>query len=146
MSSAACPRKWKLALFRVVQESLTNIQRHSGSDMAWVTLSEHKENAEVRIVDRGVGVSSEVIDRIKQGKTLQGMVFAECTNACANWVASSKFNPALWVRPYPRFFPLKLPGLNAKGTSASRDWLVSGWPAGKFQTFVLKVWPPKELA
>ena len=63
----------ELALFRVVQESLTNIQRHSGSDMAWVTLSEHKESAEVRIVDRGVGVSSEVIDRIKQGKTLEGI-------------------------------------------------------------------------
>lgn len=67
------PAEMELALFRVVQESLANIQRHSGSDMAWVTLSEHKENAEVRIVDRGVGVSSEVIDRIKQGKTLQGI-------------------------------------------------------------------------
>ena len=67
------PAEMELALFRVVQESLTNIQRHSGSDMAWVTLSEHKESAEVRIVDRGVGVSSEVIDRIKQGKTLQGI-------------------------------------------------------------------------
>jgi len=67
------PAEMELALFRVVQESLTNIQHHSGSDMAWVTLSERKESAEVRIVDRGVGVSSEVIDRIKQGKTLEGI-------------------------------------------------------------------------
>ena len=67
------PTEMELALFRVVQESLTNIQHHSGSDMAWVTLSERKESAEVRIVDRGVGVSSEVIDRIKQGKTLEGI-------------------------------------------------------------------------
>jgi hypothetical protein len=35
--------------------------------------SEHKESAEVRIVDRGVGVPPEVIDRIKQGKTLEGI-------------------------------------------------------------------------
>ena len=67
------PAVMELALFRVVQESLTNIQRHSRSDMAWVTLSEHKECAEIRIVDRGVGVSSEVIDRIEQGKTLEGI-------------------------------------------------------------------------
>ncbi len=67
------PAEMELALFRVVQESLTNIQRHSGSDMAWITLSEHKESAEVRIVDRGMGVPSVVIDRIKQGKTLEGI-------------------------------------------------------------------------
>jgi PAS domain S-box-containing protein len=67
------PKEMELALFRIVQESLTNIQRHSQSDIAWVTLSEHKDSAEVCIVDRGVGVPSEVVDRIKQGKTLEGI-------------------------------------------------------------------------
>jgi len=67
------PAEMELALFRVVQESLTNIQRHSQSDVAWVNLWEHKESAEVRIVDRGVGVPSEVIDHIKQGKALEGI-------------------------------------------------------------------------
>lgn len=67
------PAEMELALFRVIQESLTNVQRHSQSDMAWVTLSDRKEYAEVRIVDRGAGLPPDVIDRLKQGKPLEGI-------------------------------------------------------------------------
>jgi signal transduction histidine kinase len=44
------------ALFRIVQESLTNVHRHSGSDTARIRLE--KENAEVKleISDRGHGM------------------------------------------------------------------------------------------
>jgi len=63
----------ELALFRIVQESLTNAQRHSESDTARVTLSEHSDRAEVRITDTGVGVPAEVVERIKQGKTIEGI-------------------------------------------------------------------------
>jgi PAS domain S-box-containing protein len=67
------PEEMELALFRVAQESLTNIQRHSRSDMAWVTLSEHDDRAEIRITDSGVGVPAEIIEQIKQGKTIEGV-------------------------------------------------------------------------
>jgi hypothetical protein len=63
----------ELALFRIVQESLTNVQRHSRSDAAWVTLSEHKDRAELRITDSGVGVSPEIIEQIKQGRAIEGV-------------------------------------------------------------------------
>jgi len=63
----------ELALFRIVQESLTNAQRHSESDTARVTLSEHSDRAEVRITDTGVGVPAEIVERIKQGKTIEGI-------------------------------------------------------------------------
>lgn len=67
------PEETELAVFRIVQESLTNIQRHSGSDSAWVTLSEHADRAEVRITDTGAGVPAEVVERIKQGKAIEGI-------------------------------------------------------------------------
>jgi two-component system NarL family sensor kinase len=67
------PDGMELALFRIVQESLTNVQRHSRSDAAWVTLSEHKDRAELRITDSGVGVSAEVIEQIKQGRAIEGV-------------------------------------------------------------------------
>jgi PAS domain S-box-containing protein len=67
------PEEMELALFRVVQESLTNVHRHSKSDMAWVKLSEHKDRAEVRITDSGVGVPPNVIEQIKQGKPIEGV-------------------------------------------------------------------------
>lgn len=62
------PSEMELALFRIVQESLTNIQRHSQSDTVWVTLSEHHDRAEIRVTDSGVGIPPETIERIRQGK------------------------------------------------------------------------------
>jgi PAS domain S-box-containing protein len=67
------PVEMELALFRIVQESLTNVQRHSGSDSAWVTLSEHEDRAEIRITDGGVGVPADTIEQVKQGKTIEGI-------------------------------------------------------------------------
>jgi PAS domain S-box-containing protein len=67
------PEEMELALFRIVQESLTNVHRHSRSDAAWVTLAEHKNRAEVRITDSGVGVPGDIIEQIKQGKAIEGV-------------------------------------------------------------------------
>jgi PAS domain S-box-containing protein len=67
------PQEMELALFRIVQESLTNAQRHSGSASVWVTLSEHKDRAEVRITDSGAGVPSDIVEQIKQGKAIDGV-------------------------------------------------------------------------
>ena len=67
------PKEMELALFRITQESLTNIQRHSQSKNAWVTLSEYKDRAEVRIADNGKGIPEGVIDRIAEGKTIEGV-------------------------------------------------------------------------
>jgi PAS domain S-box-containing protein len=48
-------------LFRVLQEGLTNIAKHSGSTTASVTLSRQGSNLEMRIRDEGKGfVSSEI--------------------------------------------------------------------------------------
>jgi PAS domain S-box-containing protein len=43
----------ELALFRVVQESLTNIQRHSGSLQAKIRIDRHSDHLTLEISDRG---------------------------------------------------------------------------------------------
>jgi PAS domain S-box-containing protein len=63
----------ELTLFRIVQESLTNVQRHARSDTVWVTLFESTDGVEVRITDTGVGVPAEIIGRIKEGHAIQGI-------------------------------------------------------------------------
>ena len=41
--------------YRVLQESLTNVVRHAGTDRAWVAIGFEPDRLELRIRDRGVG-------------------------------------------------------------------------------------------
>jgi two-component system NarL family sensor kinase len=52
------PRETELALFRVVQESLTNIQRHSGSRQATIRIERDKEKLTIEIIDKGHGFAA----------------------------------------------------------------------------------------
>jgi PAS domain S-box-containing protein len=51
------PHETELALFRVVQESLSNIQRHSGSRTAAIGLLQDAENFMLEVRDQGCGLS-----------------------------------------------------------------------------------------
>ena len=50
-----------LTLFRIMQESLTNIARHSGATHVEVSLSEIEESVHFRIADNGIGITGEEI-------------------------------------------------------------------------------------
>jgi len=69
------PEDMEIALFRVVQESLTNIHRHSGSTTAEIILSRAPELVEVSISDTGSGISSErrQADKVVPGVGLMGI-------------------------------------------------------------------------
>jgi signal transduction histidine kinase len=47
----------KIALFRILQEALSNIRRHAGSPEATVRLSKENSSLCVEIEDRGIGFS-----------------------------------------------------------------------------------------
>ena len=53
----------ELALFRVLQESLTNVHRHSGSSTAGVTLSMAGDKAVLEIRDRGKGIPEKLFEQ-----------------------------------------------------------------------------------
>jgi signal transduction histidine kinase len=56
-------RDAELALFRVLQESLTNIHRHSGSQTAHIRLSTEEETAILEIKDRGIGIAAGPLEQ-----------------------------------------------------------------------------------
>jgi len=53
------PRESETAIFRVVQESLTNIHRHSGSAVARIRLRQRDQQVLVEIEDKGKGIPLE---------------------------------------------------------------------------------------
>jgi PAS domain S-box-containing protein len=62
-------RDVELTLFRVVQESLTNIRRHSGSLQAKIRISRDPAKITLEISDRGSGIS----ENQQNGRSLRGL-------------------------------------------------------------------------
>jgi PAS domain S-box-containing protein len=70
------PREMETAIFRLVQECLTNVHRHSGSAAASVRISRAADSIRVEVRDQGKGISGGAIHiagPAKPGIGIQGM-------------------------------------------------------------------------
>jgi signal transduction histidine kinase len=59
------PDALELALFRVLQETLTNVHRHSGASAAHVTISEDAEQVVLEVNDNGRGIPEELLSHFQ---------------------------------------------------------------------------------
>lgn len=57
----------ELALYRTVQECLTNVHRHSGSPSAMVLVGKNGHSVYAEVRDRGNGMPKELLDKIQAG-------------------------------------------------------------------------------
>jgi two-component system NarL family sensor kinase len=62
------PLDTETALFRIVQESLTNIHRHAGSETACIRLRRDVEMLVLEIEDRGHGIPNAALEHITNGE------------------------------------------------------------------------------
>jgi PAS domain S-box-containing protein len=71
------PEDYELCLFRIAQECLTNIHRHSGSVSAQVSLLRLPGEVKLEVIDDGKGIDGETLSNIASGATagvgLRGM-------------------------------------------------------------------------
>jgi len=68
------PRGAETALFRILQEALTNVHRHSGSRAVDVRVIESDAKVILTVKDCGTGVPREILDRFwKTGNTGVGL-------------------------------------------------------------------------
>jgi PAS domain S-box-containing protein len=63
-------KDFELSLFRIAQECLTNIHRHSGSSTALVRLSRTAEKIELTVADEGNGIDKPIQDKINSGQSV----------------------------------------------------------------------------
>jgi PAS domain S-box-containing protein len=69
-------RELELTIFRVIQECLTNIHRHAGSQAAYISIAGDHKQVLVEVRDDGRGISAEDLKRIRErgaGVGLRGM-------------------------------------------------------------------------
>lgn len=67
--SKRMPREVEIALFRVLQETLTNIHRHARSSSAELVFESDACNFVLTVRDHGVGIPKEVLERFKSSST-----------------------------------------------------------------------------
>jgi signal transduction histidine kinase len=70
------PPEMELVIFRLVQESMTNIHRHSGSKTALIRLEREETTVRVKVEDQGRGMSPERLAAIQSqgsGVGIRGM-------------------------------------------------------------------------
>src|SRR5580700_7834105 len=70
------PRETETVLFRVVQQSLANIHRHSGSHVAKIRMEADAESVHVEICDEGRGIEPDVLKGFDAGRKLIGVGIA----------------------------------------------------------------------
>jgi len=75
LSDGLFPPEAAIHLYRIVQEALSNVARHSGAPEAWVTLVEKDNQLDLEIRDNGKGYEAgpEVKRAAGQGMGLMGM-------------------------------------------------------------------------
>lgn len=70
------PDELKNTLFRVVQQSLANIHRHSGSEVAQIRINVDAESLIAEICDEGRGIPEETLKGFHDGTRLPGVGIA----------------------------------------------------------------------
>jgi signal transduction histidine kinase len=67
-------RELELAIFRIVQECLTNVYRHSGSKIATIRVRRDDQIVSLAVEDEGRGISAETLPDIEwQGVGIRGI-------------------------------------------------------------------------
>ena len=67
------PDAIELALFRVLQEALTNVHRHSGASAADILIRRSSGQVILEVNDNGHGMSQEMLDRFREAGTGTGV-------------------------------------------------------------------------
>jgi signal transduction histidine kinase len=69
-------RDVETTLFRILQEALTNVHRHSGGSMARITLQVDAEQVQLQISDNGKGIPEERLRRLREDGSAAGVGLA----------------------------------------------------------------------
>jgi PAS domain S-box-containing protein len=69
-------RDVETTLFRILQEALTNVHRHSGGSVVRITLQSDAEQVQLQIADNGKGIPEERLRRMQEDDSATGVGLA----------------------------------------------------------------------
>lgn len=107
------PMEVETAIFRIVQECLVNIHRHSGSRTADICLKSNSVGAELTVRDEGAGIGAEILKSVEEGGVNIGVGIGgmrERVRQLGGAIQIRRANPGTLVE-------VSLPVLKAAGSS-----------------------------
>ena len=70
------PKGVEIALFRVLQESLTNVVRHSGTKRVEIVLQADGQTASLKVTDFGRGIPANLLEKFRADSSRSGVGLA----------------------------------------------------------------------
>lgn len=70
------PAEIEIALFRILQESLTNVHRHSGAEKVDIRLTADQKKVTLIVIDHGKGMRRETLERLGKSNASVGVGLA----------------------------------------------------------------------
>lgn len=98
------PKELELGLFRILQECLTNVHRHSNSSTASVSLSFANKQVRLKIADQGKGMAATKTESGDQGRT-SGVGLNGIRERVANLGGHMKIRSGDWGTAVEVVFP-----------------------------------------
>jgi len=91
----------ELVIFRIVQECLTNVHRHSGSRVAAIEIERGSGNIILSVQDEGAAYLRKNFSKLS--RKAEEWAFAECVNVCSNVAVRWRSSPALGHENFSQF-------------------------------------------
>jgi PAS domain S-box-containing protein len=115
------PRDLEIAVFRIVQESLTNVHRHSGSSTARITIWRSARQLRLKVEDKGKGMTLPLSDKDDRESAILGVGISGIRERVRQLSGQMQIRSGEWGTALEAVFPLEESDVTQRGHSATED-------------------------
>src|SRR2546425_9430009 len=115
------PRDLEIAVFRIVQETLTNVHRHSGSSTAKINIWRSTNQLRLKVEDQGKGMILPAFGKDDRENAILGVGISGIRERVRQLGGQMQIRSGEWGTALEVVFPLEESELNDLGRGAAED-------------------------
>jgi len=115
------PRDLEIAVFRIVQETLTNVHRHSGSSTAKINIWRSTNQLRLKVEDQGKGMILPAFGKDDRESAILGVGISGIRERVRQLGGQMQIRSGEWGTAVEVVFPLEEFELNERGRGAAED-------------------------
>ena len=115
------PRDLEIAAFRIVQETLTNVHRHSGSSTAKINIWRSTNQLRLKVEDQGKGMILPAFGKDDRENAILGVGISGIRERVRQLGGQMQIRSGEWGTALEVVFPLEESELNDRGRGAAED-------------------------